>query len=108
MNKLFVYGSLGLGRVNDHVLKNIGGTFKRAYVFGKLYEEGWGSAIGFPGIRLTSKEEKIEGYLFISDTIEEHWQKLDDFEGDAYRRVKTQVVLLEDDVAVEAYIYELR
>ena len=53
MQKLFVYGTLGPGKPNEHILKNIGGTWKKAYVWGELFEEGWGADMGCPGIRFT-------------------------------------------------------
>lgn len=108
MNKLFVYGSLGLGGPNEHVLKDIGGEFSSGYVMGKLYQEGWGAKMGYPGIRLDEKEEKIEGYLFESDQLENHWNKLDDFEGEAYQRVKVTVTLHKNNKVEEAFIYTLK
>ncbi len=39
MEKLFVYGTLGPGRPNEHILKKIGGSWKRGFVWGKLFEE---------------------------------------------------------------------
>ncbi len=108
MSKLFVYGSLGPGGPNAHILEELSGSFAKAFVWGKLYEEGWGAGLGFPGIRLDVKEEKIEGYLFSSDRLDGHWDRLDDFEGEAYRRVKTTVTLLRNDAGTEAFIYELK
>ena len=58
--KLFVYGTLGPGRPNEHVLKGIGGAWKNATVRGKLRQEGWGAEIGYPGIDLDENGEEIE------------------------------------------------
>ncbi|MEM6768042.1 MAG: gamma-glutamylcyclotransferase, partial [Bacteroidota bacterium] len=52
MNKLFVYGTLGPGRPNEHILSSIGGSWQAGSVKGNLYEEGWGAVMGFPGIVL--------------------------------------------------------
>ena len=108
MNKnLFVYGTLGPERPNEHILKNIGGTFKVASVTGTLYNKGWGAELGFPGIKLDTNGTKVEGFLFNSDNINEHWSTLDEFEGEAYERVLTKVTL-ESKAIVEAFIYILR
>ncbi len=108
MEKLFVYGTLGPGGPNEHILKKIGGNWKRGYVWGKLFEEGWGSEMGYPGIRLENKVEKIKGYLFYSDRLEEHWNEIDNFEGTAYKRIKTKIILEDEREKVEAFIYALK
>ena len=50
--QLFVYGTLAPGRANEHQLASLQGTWEKAWVKGHLFEEGWGIAQGFPGIRL--------------------------------------------------------
>ena len=81
INKLFVYGTLGPGRPNEHVLSNIGGSWEKASVTGILHQEGWGAAMGYPGITLDETGDRVEGFLFTSDTISDHWTELDQFEG---------------------------
>jgi gamma-glutamylcyclotransferase (GGCT)/AIG2-like uncharacterized protein YtfP len=49
---LFVYGTLGPGRPNEHVLSVIGGTWKEASVNGYLKPLGWSAELGYPGIVL--------------------------------------------------------
>ena len=50
--RLFVYGTLGPGRPNEHVLGSIDGSWEAASVTGTLHDEGWGAAMGYPGIVL--------------------------------------------------------
>lgn len=107
MEKLFVYGTLCLGKPNEHILKKITGNWEKGFVKGKLYKEGWGAAMGYPGIRLEEKTEIITGYVFSSDFLNEHWQYLDDFEGSAYKRIKTTVFFEDEKNEVEAFIYVL-
>jgi len=107
INKLFVYGTLGPDRPNEHILKNIGGSWEKAHVTGILHEEGWGSAMGYPGITLDNNGAKVEGFLFSSDKIPEHWPELDEFEGEAYERILTPVEL-QNGTVVNAYIYTLK
>ncbi len=106
-NKLFVYGTLGPGRPNEHILRNIGGSWEKASVTGILHHEGWGAAMGYPAITLNKDGDKVEGFLFSSDKIAEHWPELDAFEGEAYERVLTTVEL-KNKIIVEAFIYILK
>jgi gamma-glutamylcyclotransferase (GGCT)/AIG2-like uncharacterized protein YtfP len=49
----------------------------------------------------------IQGFLFSSGELADHWAMLDAFEGEAYVRVSTEV-MLDENRTVEAYIYTLR
>lgn len=106
MKHLFVYGTLCPGQPNEHILKRIGGTWQAGSVRGKLFPNGWGAALGYPGIVLDKTAEPVEGYVFTSERLEEHIPDLDRFEGPGYRRVQTTVEL-RDNSQVSAYIYEL-
>ena len=107
VEKLFVYGTLGLGRPNEHVLEAIGGSWETAAVNGDLRHEGWGSELGYPGIDLNEHGGEVEGFLFTSENLSGHWAALDKFEGNAYERVLAKVKL-KDGSIVDAYIYTLR
>ena len=48
--RLFVYGTLAPGRPNEHILAPLGGAWQAATVKGHLKLEGWGAAMGFPGL----------------------------------------------------------
>jgi len=106
VNKLFVYGTLAPGRPNENVLKNIGGTWEEASVTGILHEKGWGAAMGYPAIVLDESGDDVEGLLFRSEYIALHWHELDEFEGEAYKRVVAKVKLKNKSIE-EAYIYVL-
>lgn len=107
IQRLFVYGTLGPGRPNEHILEAIGGSWETASVTGILHHEGWGAEMGYPAIQLRGDGEKVEGFLFNSEAIAQHWKALDAFEGEAYERVLAEV-LRQDDTVVEAYIYTLK
>jgi gamma-glutamylcyclotransferase (GGCT)/AIG2-like uncharacterized protein YtfP len=107
VERLFVYGTLGPGRPNEHVLGNIGGSWEAASVTGTLREEGWGAAMGYPGIVLDKHGDVIRGFLFSSDKLADHWATLDEFEGEAYARVLTEV-RLDGNRTADAYIYTLK
>ena len=107
INKLFVYGTLGPGGPNEHILTKIGGSWEEASVKGNLFQEGWGADLGYPGISLDENGDVIEGYIFISDNLSNNWSNLDEFEGEAYERIAARVQL-RNGCSVEAYVYALR
>jgi len=107
LERLFVYGTLAPGRPNEHVLSAIGGSWEAASVSGSLRQDGWGAAMGYPGIDLDEHGDEIQGFLLSSEKLSEHWVKLDAFEGESYARVLT-VVRLIDNRTVDAYIYTLK
>jgi gamma-glutamylcyclotransferase (GGCT)/AIG2-like uncharacterized protein YtfP len=107
IERLFVYGTLGPGRPNEHVLDAIGGSWETATVTGTLRHEGWGAELGYPGIDLDEHGCEVEGFLFTSENLSGHWAVLDEFEGEAYERVLAKVKL-KDGSKVDAYIYMLR
>ncbi|MCF2858103.1 gamma-glutamylcyclotransferase [Pseudoalteromonas sp. SMS1] len=103
---LFVYGTLAPNRPNSHLLENIGGSFEKAFVKGDLFEEGWGAEQGYPGIKLNKEGAKIEGYIFISEALPNHWRALDEFEGAGYARVECEACT-ESGEHIKASIYAL-
>lgn len=106
-DRLFVYGSLRPGEKNAHLLADIEGAWSRGSVRGHLRDGGWGAGIGYPAIVLADDGDVVEGDVFTSPEISAWWKSLDDFEGDEYRRTRTEV-LLEDGSSAEAYVYVLR
>ncbi len=107
VRRLFVYGTLGPGRPNAHVLEDIGGSWQPATVNGRLRSAGWGAEQGFPGIDLDDKCDPVAGYIFSSAALADHWNFLDAFEGAEYERTTT-VAALEDGSRVEVFVYRLR
>ena len=104
--RLFVYGTLAPGRPNEHVLASVPGEWETAFVRGELVMQGWGAAAGFPGINLDGDGPMVHGLLFSSAQLDEHWERLDDFEGDGYLRVRVQVTLTAGGTRT-AHIYVL-
>ena len=103
---LFVYGTLAPGEINADQLAPLGGSWQVAKVRGTLHAEGWGASYGFPAMRLDEHSDFVVGQLFTSPDLPEHWSRLDEFEGDAYRRVITDVQL-ENGTKIAAHIYVL-
>lgn len=107
MARLFIYGSLQPGGTNEHVLAPLEGKWEPATIKGRLVEEGWGAALGYPGLVLDSDGELVAGQLFTSPALTDIWQELDEFEGDQYARV-TAPVSLENGTRVDAFVYVLQ
>ncbi|AOT08585.1 gamma-glutamylcyclotransferase family protein [Pseudoalteromonas luteoviolacea] len=106
VNQLFVYGSLAPGCANEHVLKPLAGDFETGWVKGKLYEQGWGAAMGYPGIELDAQGEWVQGFLFYSEQLTDYLHVLDGFEGLEYKREVCEVKKASGDMCI-AYIYTL-
>jgi gamma-glutamylcyclotransferase (GGCT)/AIG2-like uncharacterized protein YtfP len=89
--RLAIYGTLARGRVNHHQISALAGTWHRGTVKGKLFSSGWGAALGFPGLVLDPLGPPVEVEVFESAELPEHWARLDEFEGNGYRRVVANV-----------------
>ena len=89
--RLATYGSLSPGEVNHGQLSGIQGRWLTGTVRGYLRNAGWGSSMGFPGLTLDPVGPEVKVNVFESAELPEHWARLDEFEGDEYRRVITRV-----------------
>ena len=106
-DSLFVYGTLMPNCPNSYVLENIVGKFVPATVKGKLIDAGWSASMGYPGIRLDLQEDTTHGFLFYSDNLINHWDFLDEFEGEEFERTPVMVERY-DELEVDTYIYTLK
>ena len=106
LHRLFVYGTLAPGKPNEHVLAGISGEWEPATVRGRLLDEGWGAAAGFPGIVLDAQGDEVQGLIFSAPSLDAHWARLDDFEGDGYVRVPTCATRA-DGTTVDVHVYAL-
>lgn len=107
IDRLFVYGTLAPGRSNHEELSDLDGDWQAATVNGRLFEEGWGAEHGCPGLIPADGEPAVEGYVFRSAELAEHWGRLDAFEGSDYVRVTTTATLLGGET-VNAYVYAIK
>lgn len=110
MERLFVYGSLGPGRKNHHVVEVIPGVWEAATTMGRLQHEGWGAELGFPGFvpaRAGEDGEEVMGFLLSSEELSAYWAMLDAFEGSEYERIAITVKTASGKT-LTASIYSLR
>lgn len=101
---LFVYGTLRPGYANEHILKNIGGSFKEATISGFQFDKVWEKQTGYPGIIKSNSNATIKGILFTSKHLIYHWDVLDSFETDAYCRIEIPIKL-NDNSIVNGCVY---
>lgn len=99
------YGTLGPGKPNHQRVGDISGQWSRGKVQGTLLQSGWGAELGFPGITLDSSGNWVDVDLLVSDELAAHWERLDEFEGPGYRRVRCEVHT--ETGTVTAFIYEV-
>ena len=79
------------------------GQWRAGKVRGHLVEKGWGAALGFPALILADDIAQVDVQMFESSDLPNHWQRLDAFEGNEYRRVAVKVETA--DGPFEAWIY---
>ncbi|MDO4897485.1 MAG: gamma-glutamylcyclotransferase [Moraxella sp.] len=106
MEHLFIYGTLAPNRPNHHIMAPIDGTWQNATIKGFLHAQGWGATQGYPAIIPDEAGEDVQGFVFSSDKLHEHWERLDEFEGVEYQRVLV-VATLDDGKQVTAFVYAL-
>ncbi len=106
---LIVYGTLAPNKPNHFVVEHIKGTWHKGKVKGKLINKGWGAQTGHGGYTPASPEDQsdIEASILLSGELINHWQRLDDFEGDDYKRVLATYELETGEKGV-GYIYAVR
>ncbi len=103
-HRLAVYGSLAPGKLNHQQISQLSGTWRRGTVNGRLLNAGWGAAIGFPGLVLDPLAPPVDVQLFESKDLPQHWERLDQFEGNGYRRSITTVTTAQGKCTAWVYV----
>ncbi|MCF6221426.1 MAG: gamma-glutamylcyclotransferase [Robiginitomaculum sp.] len=101
---LFVYGTLAPGEENAHIMDGMEGTWRKASVRGTRYDTGWGTAKKHPGFIPDENGDTINGQIFTSKDLPNHWARLDKFEGKDYKRIPIKATL-QNGETIEAQIY---
>lgn len=86
--RLAVYGTLAPGENNHHVIAQIQGTWEGGWVAGELGRIG-----PYPAFRWNPRANRIRVQLLSSPHLPRHWERLDRFEGSAYRRILAPVTI---------------
>ncbi|TDW96386.1 gamma-glutamylcyclotransferase family protein [Dinghuibacter silviterrae] len=103
---LIVYGSLAPGRPNHHIVEYIAGTWRQGFVLGKLEDRGWGAGLGYLGFRPADEGDRIPVFVLTSEELADHWPRLDEFEGEEYKRLLAPFELDDGELGV-GYIYAI-
>jgi gamma-glutamylcyclotransferase (GGCT)/AIG2-like uncharacterized protein YtfP len=100
-----IYGSLGPGKVNHHVVADLPGTWADGVVTGMLRWPAGGEVSDFPVLRWRAGGPPVDAQLLVSDALPEHWSRIDEFEGPAYRRILVPVHVANGDLLAIANLY---
>lgn len=85
--RLIVYGSLVPGGSNHHELAELPGSWTVGSITGELVRVGRGAALGYPALRWHPAGPRMVAHLLEADGLPAYWPRLDEFEGEEYRRV---------------------
>ena len=102
---LVSYGTLAPGESNNWKVRPLGGDWMEGTVRGWIFEITWGALVGYPGIALDDDAPPAPVKVLVSAELAKNWDRLDDFEGDGYRRAST-IVTLADHSTFTATVYE--
>ena len=102
--KLAIYGTLAPGEVNHSQIAGIPGDWIDGFVRGDLLQTGWGAEHGFPALAWRPDGARVATKLFIASDLPSHWRRLDEFEGDGYRRILVPIET-DDGIVAIANLY---
>ncbi len=89
--RLAVYGSLLPGENNHHHVAALVGRWVEGTVEGTLHDRGWAARQGYPGFVPGSSGDRVAVKVLESSGLPAAWERLDAFEGEAYRRILAPV-----------------
>lgn len=89
--RLAVYGSLLPGEDNHHHVAALVGRWVEGAVEGTLHDRGWAARQGYPGFVPGGSGGRVAVKVLESPALPDAWDRLDAFEGEAYRRILAPV-----------------
>jgi gamma-glutamylcyclotransferase (GGCT)/AIG2-like uncharacterized protein YtfP len=98
--RLAAYGTLAPGESNHAMLADLPGTWVKGTVEGVRF-----MANGFPACVWRPGNGQVHVSVLTSSALPAHWARLDEFEGDDYRRILVPVTLASGGILV-ANLYE--
>jgi len=102
--RLAVYGTLAPGRVNHDQVAALRGEWIAETVRGRLLKEGWGARMGYPGLVLDPNGAEVEVQVLESEDLPENWARLDEFEGEEYRRATVELTTARGQLSACIYV----
>lgn len=99
--RLATCGTLMPGKPNHHERSALEGSWLDGTVRGNVLNDGWGAALGYPGLILDEhgpdvQVPDVQAKVLESADLPAHWPRLDAFEGPGYRRVVVPVRTAEE------------
>jgi gamma-glutamylcyclotransferase (GGCT)/AIG2-like uncharacterized protein YtfP len=98
--RLAVYGSLAPGKKNHNMIAGINGRWRKAVLRGSLLNEGWGAGEGFPGFLWDGTNTPVAAQVFSSTDLPHYWPRLDEFEGEEYRRILAPAEIEDGEIEI--------
>ncbi len=89
--RLAAYGSLLPGEDNHHYVRDLVGRWVEGTVEGTLHDRGWAARRGYPGLAHHIPGDQVRVGVLFSGALPAAWERLDTFEGPAYRRILAPV-----------------
>lgn len=102
--RLAVYGTLAPGEANHREVAGLRGTWMPGFVTGDLAPAGWGMTHGYPALCWHPDGPQVPVQMLVSDGLPRAWDRLDRFEGDAYRRIVVPVTTGEGVLLANIYV----
>jgi gamma-glutamylcyclotransferase (GGCT)/AIG2-like uncharacterized protein YtfP len=100
-DKLLLYGTLKTGKSNSSILDNYRNNTKNVSIWGFIEME---NDLPYYTFSISSSQNEVKAELIYNKELNNHFDKLDEFEGSTYRRIK---VPFKDDNKVEiGHVYE--
>ena len=101
--RLAVYGTLAPGQCNHHIIAPLKGSWTAGLVRGILHNPDWATAGGFPNFTHDPNAAEVPVHVLESPDLISHWERLDQFEGNEYRRIVVPVVTAKGTVKANIY-----
>ncbi|UVT15758.1 MAG: gamma-glutamylcyclotransferase [Nitrospira sp.] len=96
--KLVAYGTLAPGKSNHRFIENISGAWRNCTLRGSM-----DVIDGLPILSWDPAGPNIDAQVLLSEQLPEHWPRIDDFEGSAYKR---RLITISTSGAIDvAFIY---
>ncbi len=84
-DKLLLYGTLKTGKLNSSILDNYRNNSKNVSIWGFIEME---NNLPYYTFSISSSQNEIKAELIYNNELNTHFDKLDEFEGTTYRRIK--------------------
>jgi gamma-glutamylcyclotransferase (GGCT)/AIG2-like uncharacterized protein YtfP len=84
-DKLLLYGTLKTGKSNSSILDNYRNNLKNVSIWGFIEME---NNLPYYTFSISSSQNEIQAELIHNNELNTHFDKLDEFEGTTYRRIK--------------------